>query len=127
MTKEESTNVLGDVRAYLSSRATLENEIFAGHTFIDICNAIKTVEQEPKYCDRNICISNEYNGIGCDKCEVTKSQEKTSLTNKEWVDLISENFGVSRSIAKEMLHNMLNTPKYKYGEERKNELQNKSK
>lgn len=31
--------------------------------------------QEPKYCDRNICISNEYNGIGCDECEVTKSQE----------------------------------------------------
>ena len=31
--------------------------------------------QEPKYCDRNICVSNEYNGIGCDECEVTKSQE----------------------------------------------------
>jgi len=28
-------------------------------------------EQEPKYCDRNICIKNEYNGIGCDECEVT--------------------------------------------------------
>lgn len=28
--------------------------------------------QEPKYCDRNICIKNEYNGIGCDECEVTK-------------------------------------------------------
>lgn len=38
------------------------------------------------------------------------------LTNKEWIDLISENFGVSRSVAKEMLHNMLNTPKYKYRE-----------
>lgn len=32
-------------------------------------------EQEPKYCDRNICVSNEYNGIGCDECEITKSQE----------------------------------------------------
>ena len=32
-------------------------------------------DQEPKYCDRNICIKNEYNGIGCDECEVTKSQE----------------------------------------------------
>ena len=31
--------------------------------------------QESKYCDRNICVSNEYNGIGCDECEVTKSQE----------------------------------------------------
>ena len=26
--------------------------------------------QEPKYCDRNICIKNEYNGISCDECEV---------------------------------------------------------
>lgn len=30
---------------------------------------------EQKYCDRNICVSNEYNGISCDECEVTKSQE----------------------------------------------------
>lgn len=39
--------------------------------------------QEPKYCDRNICISNEYNGISCDECEVTKSQEETG--HWEWV------------------------------------------
>ena len=37
--------------------------------------AIKALEQEPKYCDRNICTSNEYNGIGCEECEVTKSRE----------------------------------------------------
>ena len=24
--------------------------------------------KEPKYCDRNVCIQNEYNGIGCDGC-----------------------------------------------------------
>lgn len=29
---------------------------------------------EPMYCDRNICIENEYNGIQCDECKVTKSQ-----------------------------------------------------
>ena len=39
--------------------------------------------QEPKYCDRNICISNEYNGIGCDECEVTKSQE---LKTGHWIE-----------------------------------------
>lgn len=33
------------------------------------------ITEAQKYCDRNICISNEYNGIGCDECEVTKSQE----------------------------------------------------
>ena len=37
----------------------------------------RLLEQEPKYCDRNICTKNEYNGIGCDECEVTKSQEPT--------------------------------------------------
>lgn len=37
--------------------------------------------QEPKYCDRNICIKNEYNGIGCNECEVTKSQEPSSSEN----------------------------------------------
>ena len=40
--------------------------------------------QEPKYCDRNICIQNEYNGIGCDECEVTKSQEPSvEIVNTE--------------------------------------------
>lgn len=42
----------------------------------DAINNLPSVNpQEPKYCDRNICVSNEYNGIGCDECEVTKSQE----------------------------------------------------
>lgn len=46
MTIEEAREVLGDVRAYLASRASLENEMLAGHTFTDICNAIKTLEIE---------------------------------------------------------------------------------
>ncbi len=28
------------------------------------------------------------------------------LTNREWIDLIAENFEVSRTVAKEMLHGM---------------------
>jgi len=39
--------------------------------------------QEPKYCDRNICLKNEYNGIGCAECEVTKSQERKELSEHE--------------------------------------------
>lgn len=27
---------------------------------------------EPRYCDRNICASNEVNGIGCEECEIAK-------------------------------------------------------
>ena len=37
------------------------------------------------------------------------------LTNTEWINLISENFEVSRSTAKEMLYCMLSAPKYGYG------------
>ena len=41
---------------------------------LDEINKLSSVNpQEPKYCDRNICLKNEYNGIGCDECEVTKS------------------------------------------------------
>ena len=32
--------------------------------------------EESRYCDRNICMSNEYNGKECDEIEVTKHNEK---------------------------------------------------
>lgn len=41
----------------------------------DCLRELPSVNPQPKYCDRNICVSNEYNGVGCDECEVTKSQE----------------------------------------------------
>jgi hypothetical protein len=49
------------------------------------------LEQEPKYCDRNICIKNEYNGISCDECEVTKSQEpcEDAISRQAAIDLVS--------------------------------------
>ena len=51
-----------------------------------------SVKQEPKYCDRNICVSNEYNGIGCNECEVTKSQEpKTG----HWIAGVNGHFNCS--------------------------------
>lgn len=52
----------------------------------DIERAVICGTQETKYCDRNICVSNEYNGIGCDECEVTKSQEPKI---GHWVSLTS--------------------------------------
>lgn len=39
--------------------------------------ALKMVEEqqgEKKYCDRNLCLKNEYNGIGCEDCDVMKQQ-----------------------------------------------------
>ena len=56
MTKEEAT-----IQALRNHIEVLEERLTA-------------LEQEPKYCDRNICTSNEYNGIECEECEVTKSQ-----------------------------------------------------
>ena len=43
---------------------------------------------EEKYCDRNICLKNEYNNVGCEDCEVTKSQEPTTK-NDLAVDAVS--------------------------------------
>lgn len=28
---------------------------------------------EPRYCDRNICTENEYNGISCDTCYIAQN------------------------------------------------------
>lgn len=38
------------------------------HNYMDKWKA--RPKEEPRYCDRNICLRNEYNGIGCDECEV---------------------------------------------------------
>ena len=32
------------------------------------------VEKEKLYCDRNICLLNEYNNIGCEDCKVNKGE-----------------------------------------------------
>ena len=37
-----------------------------------------TIKNEAKYCDRNICLKNEFNNVGYEDCEVTKSQEPTA-------------------------------------------------
>jgi len=77
MTREEAIRLLTTKRAQPSTDWQMA-EVYA--------MAIKALRQEPKYCDRNICIKNEYNGIGCDECEVTKSQEpKTG----HWIDMTS--------------------------------------
>ena len=50
--------------------------------------------QEPTdkpMCDRNICVSNEYNGIGCDECVVNKPQEPCD-------DAISRDFQIGDEV-----------------------------
>lgn len=39
----DAKTILLDVRAYLASRAGLENESLAGHSFVEICDAIKII------------------------------------------------------------------------------------
>ena len=44
--------------------------------WLDGMNVLYGEDEEPRYCDRNICFRNEYNGIECDECEVTKHNER---------------------------------------------------
>lgn len=44
--------------------------------WLDGMNVLYGEEEEPRYCDRNICFRNEYNGIECDECEVTKHNKE---------------------------------------------------
>ena len=30
-------------------------------------------KEDPRYCDRNICTENEYNGISCDTCYIAQN------------------------------------------------------
>ena len=69
MTKEEATIYI---------KEWLKDEYLDCKDRAALTAIIKESEQEPKYCDRNICIQNEYNGIGCGECEVTKSGELSS-------------------------------------------------
>lgn len=39
------------------------------------------------YCNRNLCITNELNGVGCDECEIAK------YTNLEDDDTPCQNCG----------------------------------
>lgn len=86
MNREEAIEILKDLWTYLQTdiRQALEMAIKAleqneraEEWYKLFVEKLDEQEQktEPKYCDRNICVSNEYNGIGCDECEVTKSQE----------------------------------------------------
>lgn len=52
-----------------------DNEVIAWMPLPEPYKAESEPQESEKYCDRNICISNEYNGIGCNECEVTKSRE----------------------------------------------------
>ena len=79
-TQKEINEVLDKIRAeigeiQLIGYATVDGKReIASRAVLQIIDKYRE-EQDPKYCDRNICVSNEYNGIGCNECEVTKSQE----------------------------------------------------
>ena len=73
MTREEKQKAIDALKISAPVMAVTQEEF---NDYIHILNHVMDwLEQEPAYCDRNICLRNEYNGIGCDECEVTKSQE----------------------------------------------------
>lgn len=67
---------LGMKRSYIDGLMYLTNTSWWNAEYKE-----PTTENEAKYCDRNICLKNEYNNIGCEDCEVTKSQESTTKKN----------------------------------------------
>ena len=76
MTKEEAIDLLDNLIGMIEDNHNSDYD-----TALQM--GIKALEQEPAYCDRNICLKNEYTDIGCDECEVTKSQDpKTQMVDK---------------------------------------------
>ena len=55
------------------NKAYVDNLFYEWH-----CDEKECVFNDKKHevsCDRNICVSNEYNGIGCDECVVNKEKK----------------------------------------------------
>ena len=50
-------------------------------------------------------------GIATEALEEPKVKNRERLTNAEWVDFLSEQFNISRTSAKEMLHVMMSVKK----------------
>ena len=61
----------------------------------------EALSQEPTekpMCDRNICISNEYNGIGCDECIVNKVEQEPceDVVSREAVkDILNNSYSLT--------------------------------
>lgn len=45
----------------------------------------------PRSCDRNICVTNEYNGIECENCEVTLHNKRLDEVDPEDTYCTEEN------------------------------------
>lgn len=74
---EDLCEYFGDAKDILNSRDNFKAWLDRVKWHIHKAEELyEKYEQEPKYCDRNICISNEYNGIGCDECEVMAESEE---------------------------------------------------
>ena len=107
MTRKEAIKELQESHDTMRSYDIDENE---SRLMTALNMAIQALSQEPTekpMCDRNICISNEYNGIGCDECVVNKPQEPCDdAISREVVMRLIENKPYDWSTLTER-HNML--------------------
>ena len=64
----------------------------SGDYAVGVDSTGRFVKASEAFCDRNICLRNEYNGIGCDECEVTKSQEPSGdlISRQDAIKAIDE-------------------------------------
>lgn len=78
MTREERDNAIRCIKKWIEKEPYLQ-------TYKTCLEALEqcqiTAESDHPSCDRNICISNEYNSIGCDECicNVNKLRRNKSL------------------------------------------------
>ena len=74
MTNLEAIKILDNLKP-----GDYSNPYEKGEAIVMAIPALKAQDEEqreePLYCDRDICLRNEYNGIGCEECEVMKSQK----------------------------------------------------
>ena len=80
---------------------------------------IITIQEAINVIRCEMCISHEWMtddfyealNIVIDALEEPKAENMKRLTNAEWKDFLSEQFGVSKTSAREMLHRMMSVKK----------------
>ena len=89
MSREEKSNLLNELLEYeekndIGNLTRAERREFQQWISKALEQEPTTKNDSPKYCDRSICLKNEYNNVGCEDCEVTKSQEPTQSPIIDW-------------------------------------------
>jgi hypothetical protein len=115
MTNEEAIKLLDDITSYCDFTDEYGDMIYSDPYYEALDMAIKALEQGSvldKIRAEIKTMSGDIETIA-DVLKIIKKYEEPSikLTNSEWIDFLSEQFNISRTSAKEMLHTMMSVKK----------------